>query len=634
MAGVELRGSDFGLRVPTAAEPREHPGIKIEEQDPLELDQVGDGRGRTPHVVHAGSIEEFVQRSTEPCVDLESREELLQRWEAQWEEFLRKLESPHLERGIPQLPEEPTPWDDAKAFLASFELVAEACRWPKEEWVARLLPALGGGAQQMFSKLESQDWKDYQKVKVAILRGAALRREKQRQHFRRFCYQEAGGPREAYGRLQERCSQWLRAERRTKEEILELLILEQFLAILPPEIQSWVKERGPESCDQAVILAEVFLQRQEEAERWQLQPVPFVKVAVSSPGAEQAPSVSRQGQPCQEVKREEEEEAFEVTSPGCGAADECKRKNLQQGCPRRAEPFGRRMRVSEDEDQEATEEQHRLKKRQRRRNHCGEKMGRPVFCTLTDKTPHRQQQSPEPVVTENFQQGSGCCRHAAANGSNSALPFRQAFSLHVPTEGDLQPTRDPGTPKKRRKPNWNMEEKKLLYELVVANKEAALGLVPGSGAAARQAAFFVAAGRKVSTLGYYERSGPATRKRWNDTYGNLKKRVRTYRRLGLSFDRAVEKATRPEEAVLRPLIRCKRLKAMASGTRNPPPEEPTDTEEDSTPPTSDQEHSPGRMVELVASPGTATHCKGAGGRLQSGTPSPTAWEEVALGKES
>ncbi|XP_061476401.1 zinc finger protein with KRAB and SCAN domains 7-like isoform X2 [Rhineura floridana] len=320
MAGVELRGSDFGLRVPTAAEPREHPGIKIGEQDPLELDQVGDGRGRTPHVVHAGSIEEFVQRSTEPCVDLESREELLQRWEAQWEEFLRKLESPHLERGIPQLPEEPTPWDDAKAFLVSFELVAEACRWPREEGVARLLPALGGGAQQTFSKLESQDWKDYQKVKVAILRGAALRREKQRQHFRRFCYQEAGGPREAYGCLQERCSQWLRAERRTKEEILELLILEQFLAILPPEIQSWVKERGPESCAQVVILAEVFLQGQEEAERWQLQPLPapFVEVAASSPEAEQAPSDSGQGQPCQEVKREEEEEeeaaAFVVTS--------------------------------------------------------------------------------------------------------------------------------------------------------------------------------------------------------------------------------------------------------------------------------------------------------------------------------
>ncbi|XP_061476402.1 zinc finger protein with KRAB and SCAN domains 8-like isoform X3 [Rhineura floridana] len=379
MAGVELRGSDFGLRVPTAAEPREHPGIKIGEQDPLELDQVGDGRGRTPHVVHAGSIEEFVQRSTEPCVDLESREELLQRWEAQWEEFLRKLESPHLERGIPQLPEEPTPWDDAKAFLVSFELVAEACRWPREEGVARLLPALGGGAQQTFSKLESQDWKDYQKVKVAILRGAALRREKQRQHFRRFCYQEAGGPREAYGCLQERCSQWLRAERRTKEEILELLILEQFLAILPPEIQSWVKERGPESCAQVVILAEVFLQGQEEAERWQLQPLPapFVEVAASSPEAEQAPSDSGQGQPCQEVKREEEEEeeaaAFVVTSLGYRPVSERKRKN-QRVSPQQAEPSGRRAGelLSQGEYwEDSAEDQRRwVKQRQRQRSHC------------------------------------------------------------------------------------------------------------------------------------------------------------------------------------------------------------------------------------------------------------------------
>uniref|UniRef100_A0A8D2LCG0 SCAN box domain-containing protein n=1 Tax=Varanus komodoensis TaxID=61221 RepID=A0A8D2LCG0_VARKO len=128
-----------------------------------------------------------------------------------------------------------------------------------------------GEAERAFHRLEAQDREDYGKVKAAILRGDALSREKQRQHFRHFCYQEAAGPRGAYSQLRERCCRWLKVEKHSKEQILELLVLEQLLTILPLEVQTWVREVGPETCSQAVALAEDFLLRQQEAERQKSQ---------------------------------------------------------------------------------------------------------------------------------------------------------------------------------------------------------------------------------------------------------------------------------------------------------------------------------------------------------------------------
>ncbi|XP_063088902.1 zinc finger protein 496 isoform X2 [Cavia porcellus] len=91
--------------------------------------------------------------------------------------------------------------------------------------------------------------------------------ESSRRLFRRFRYQEAAGPREALRRLWDLCRGWLRLERHTKEQILELLVLEQFLAILPREVQAWVRAQEPENGEQAVAAVEAL--EREPGRPWQ-----------------------------------------------------------------------------------------------------------------------------------------------------------------------------------------------------------------------------------------------------------------------------------------------------------------------------------------------------------------------------
>ncbi|XP_053148771.1 zinc finger and SCAN domain-containing protein 12-like isoform X2 [Hemicordylus capensis] len=250
----------------------------------------------------ARKTDNVVQREHTTGWKLELGKGMQERWEAQWQEFLKTLQPIHTGWGN-HVMTETTPWNDTKAFLASFEHVAEACRWPRGEWAARLLPALSGEAEQAFSLLEAKDKEDYGKVKAAILRGDAMRRETQRQHFRQFCCQQVEDPRRVCSQLQELCCQWLKPEKHTKEQILELLILEQFLASLPEELQSWIRAGGPDSCSQAVALAEDFLMSQREAETGKWQGSMKEECIMDSLEAEEEPLDAVQSQIYKEAKQ-------------------------------------------------------------------------------------------------------------------------------------------------------------------------------------------------------------------------------------------------------------------------------------------------------------------------------------------
>nr|XP_010960336.1 myeloid zinc finger 1 [Camelus bactrianus]XP_010960337.1 myeloid zinc finger 1 [Camelus bactrianus] len=92
--------------------------------------------------------------------------------------------------------------------------------------------------------------------------------EAARLRFRHFHYEEAVGPREALARLRELCHQWLRPEVHSKEQMLELLVLEQFLGALPPEIQARVRGQRPSSPEEAAALVEGLRREPGGPRRW------------------------------------------------------------------------------------------------------------------------------------------------------------------------------------------------------------------------------------------------------------------------------------------------------------------------------------------------------------------------------
>ncbi|KAG8127509.1 hypothetical protein E2320_014473 [Naja naja] len=68
-------------------------------------------------------------------------------WEIQWQRFLQTSQ-PTPNGWKNPMRSEDSPWENPKAFLLSFEQVAEACHWPREEWAAQLFPALSGEAEE------------------------------------------------------------------------------------------------------------------------------------------------------------------------------------------------------------------------------------------------------------------------------------------------------------------------------------------------------------------------------------------------------------------------------------------------------------------------------------------------------
>ncbi|XP_058028099.1 zinc finger and SCAN domain-containing protein 31-like isoform X2 [Ahaetulla prasina] len=262
-----------------------------------------DGEQMVPRVIQVGTIGEFLGWMAPQEMIQGSEGGLAQRWEAQWQEVLKAVQLLPSGFGTPHQ-SKPFPWDSCESF-------PNTSQWSNGESVPQYLVVNNGELPPRI--LYGPEVEGNRPMKDVLVDQEALLIEHQRQRFRQYSYQEVDEPQEVCKRLREFCYQWLKPEKHSKEQILELVILEQFLAILPLEMQGWVRDRFPQACSQAVSLAEEFLRSQKQ-EIKVLEPC--AAVVMVSPDAEGSLAASgSNGLLCGEVELKDGQDPNSVGDP-------------------------------------------------------------------------------------------------------------------------------------------------------------------------------------------------------------------------------------------------------------------------------------------------------------------------------
>ena len=138
--------------------------------------------------------------------------------------------------------------------------MAEIHSWPRDKYASILHAMLIGKGLKVFAELDTEDCKDYPKLKEALLNAYSVVSEVHRFRFRNRTKQ----PSETYSDfaffLAMHCKRWLESEEVFDdiERLRKVIKLEQFYERLHFELHSWLIDPKPNSLTEAAKLPDEY----------------------------------------------------------------------------------------------------------------------------------------------------------------------------------------------------------------------------------------------------------------------------------------------------------------------------------------------------------------------------------------
>ena len=120
----------------------------------------------------------------------------------------------------------------------------------------QLSPNLSGQAQLAFAAMDQKDAGDYEKLKKAILRRYDVTPEAYRERFRSARKKGDESYTKLMTRLSDLAQKWTRSHQSSVEQLLEIIVYEQFENAIDLGLRVFLRERQPKDVTTAAELAD------------------------------------------------------------------------------------------------------------------------------------------------------------------------------------------------------------------------------------------------------------------------------------------------------------------------------------------------------------------------------------------
>ena len=149
--------------------------------------------------------------------------------------------------------------DELDSYLLRFEHYAENASWEKDTWAIKLSALLTGRAMDVYTRMSDADASDYDKLKKALLMRYNYTEDGYRKRFREATPETEKTPDQFVIKLKNYLAKWLELSGSSPENLVDLIVKEEFINASSEDLAMCLLERGPKALVELTAWAQKYL---------------------------------------------------------------------------------------------------------------------------------------------------------------------------------------------------------------------------------------------------------------------------------------------------------------------------------------------------------------------------------------